>query len=366
MTKESASAFERKIKEEENQLSELDDSSETPPSDIVAFNELRSCADLLRMHKAGQLEIHPEFQRDVVWKNPAKTRFIDSLVKQLPIPSMCISLDYNTNSRMMIDGLQRISSIIEFFTDPTWRLSDLEDIDPRIAGKTARQIEEEHYAVYSQIENVVIPITVLRCDYSKKSHMNYLFTIFHRLNTGGTKLNNQEIRNCIYSGMFNAMLNDLASEELVENLFGRSSYRFAIQEMFLRVFCFSETVNRYNGKLARYLNDYMDENRSLEHKKLMQKYNKIMRVVKLLYSEILGGSKIPSMSKATTEAVLVGIYLNIASLEKESPAMLRRRFEKLKKDRNFSVENLSENIASADKVKARIKTAKEIFSKNDQ
>ena len=61
------------------------------------------------------------------------------------------------------------------------------------------------------MENLSLPITVLRCDYQKKNHAEYMFTIFHRLNTGGTKLNNQEIRNCIYSGSFNDFLKEMAS-----------------------------------------------------------------------------------------------------------------------------------------------------------
>jgi hypothetical protein len=71
-----------------------DTSAEVPPSDIVAYNELRSCADLFRMKQQGILEIQSEFQRDIVWKGPDQTRFIDSLIKQLPIPSMCFALDH--------------------------------------------------------------------------------------------------------------------------------------------------------------------------------------------------------------------------------------------------------------------------------
>ena len=53
-----------------------DDTNEAPPSDIVAFNELRSCADLFRMFEKGILDIKPEFQRDFVWSTSAQTRFI--------------------------------------------------------------------------------------------------------------------------------------------------------------------------------------------------------------------------------------------------------------------------------------------------
>lgn len=98
----------------EEELSEKDDVNKQPPEDIISFNELRSCADLLRMYTDDQLKIDPDFQRNLVWTVVEKTRFIDSLTKQLPIPSMCISLDYKTDERLVIDGLQRITTIVSF------------------------------------------------------------------------------------------------------------------------------------------------------------------------------------------------------------------------------------------------------------
>lgn len=59
--------FDEGLERAETELSESEGYSETPPSDIVAFNELRSCADLVRMHTSKQLIIKPDFQRDVVW-----------------------------------------------------------------------------------------------------------------------------------------------------------------------------------------------------------------------------------------------------------------------------------------------------------
>ena len=86
--------MERTISRLEEQSFCEEDFSEVPPADIIAYNELRSCADLFRMHEQGILEIQPEFQRDIVWKGPDQTRFIDSLIKHLPIPSMFFSLHH--------------------------------------------------------------------------------------------------------------------------------------------------------------------------------------------------------------------------------------------------------------------------------
>src|SRR4051812_10047025 len=105
-----------KIDELEEQGFQDDDNPDLPPSDIVAYNELRSCADLFRMHTQSSLIIQPEFQREIVWKTAAQTRFIDSLIKQLPIPSMCFSLDYKKQEWQVIDGLQRIWSIVQFLS----------------------------------------------------------------------------------------------------------------------------------------------------------------------------------------------------------------------------------------------------------
>lgn len=360
--------YDEELKSKEESQTEEDDFSETPPPDIVAFNELRSCADLVRMSTTKQLVIKPDFQRDIVWKKPAQTRFIDSLVKQLPIPSMCLSLDYKTEKRLMIDGLQRISSIIKFLSTEDWRLSSLDDIDSRISGRTPKHIKEKHSDIYSRIENLTIPVTVLRCDYSKRSHMQYLFTIFHRLNTGGNKLSNQEIRNCIFQGKFNEMLKSLVQKTETRDLFSLKkdeSYRFAHEELFLRAFTFANKLDSYNGKLAKYLNSFMEDQRKITSEDIDTLSDKMHRTLELLYSRILDGKSLPRLSKATIEAILVAIYTNIDGLEKSSNKELRKKYEYLRKDENFSILNLKEGLAATEKVKSRIRTAIEIFGQYD-
>jgi hypothetical protein len=167
-------------KEEEATFGE-DDGNSVPPNDIVAYNELRSCADIFRMYRQGVLDISPEFQRDVVWPSAAQTRFIDSLVKQLPIPSMCFALDYKQGKWIVIDGLQRISSIVRFLSGKDWRLSRLDDIDPALSGLHVSSVsdpESKNHYFYAKVENLTIPITVLRCDLSKRAHEEFLFTIW--------------------------------------------------------------------------------------------------------------------------------------------------------------------------------------------
>ena len=257
-------------KEEQRQEAETfedgDSEQPIPPPDIVAYNELRSCADLVRMHSSGKLELQPDFQRDVVWKQDDQSRFIDSLVKQLPIPSMCFSLDYKTQRWKVIDGLQRMSSIVKFLSPTEWRLSNLPDIHPSLRSQRnsdLRQGTEEQMRLYTRVEDVSIPVTVIRCDYTQRSHMLYLFTIFHRLNSGGVRLTNQEIRNCIYSGAFNDEIKAFdhldQSWRTVKKLIWGSMDRFRSVEVILRVLAFGDRRDQYDGNLAKFLNSYMHE-----------------------------------------------------------------------------------------------------------
>ena len=89
-------------------------------------------------------------------------------------------------------------------------MSKNDDVDPRISNKKVSEIKKENPHLVEILENVTIPITVLRCDSKNPEHMKYLFQIFYRLNSGGNKLYNQEIRNCIFQGSFNTLLKELA------------------------------------------------------------------------------------------------------------------------------------------------------------
>ena len=355
------------LADEEPKIASEDDANEQPPSDIVAFNELRSCADLVRMKKSDQLEIQPDFQRDVVWSKASQSRFIDSLIKQLPIPSMCISLDYKTNERMVIDGLQRMSSIINFLDDPTWQISSLKDIDQRVSGRKVSYIKEKHADIYDRVENLTIPITVLRCDYSKREHMKYLFTIFHRLNTGGNKLTNQEIRNCIFNGPFNNLLKDLVKNSEFRHLLGlkkKKTYRFAYEELVLRFFTFEDGFNDYDGRFANYLNEYMqwaceeddDFDQFLEDKRSL-----FERTVSVIHDKIQDGTPRPKLSKATIEAVFVGVGSNIDHMENVTDAKARKLLNQLRNSDEFHPNELKNALTSKQKQIDRLTKAVSVF-----
>ena len=344
------------------------DGVEVPPPDIVAYNELRSCADLFRMYRAGDLEIRPHFQRQTVWSTIAQTRFIDSLVKQLPIPSMCFSLDYKTQKWLVIDGLQRMWSIVRFLNGDDWKLARLEDVDQSLSGQYVPDFlggKGNLGRYYSRVENLTIPITVIRCDNSKLSHMEYLFTIFHRLNSGGVKLNNQEIRNCIFSGSFNNFLRELDQDPRWLAVNGRppgQDDRYRGQEQILRFFAFHDNYRAYKGGLSSFLNRYMKENRRPGEEFLNQKKDVFRRTIDLLSDAVFGEGHDERVGISLLEATLVGVSLSLDYLEKLPKSQIRHMYDELLASEAFSESRLREGLSSRLRTLERMNTAELVFS----
>ncbi|MFN4354664.1 DUF262 domain-containing protein [Parvibaculum sp.] len=358
----------RRIKALEDQALYEDDTNEVPPSDIVAYNELRSCADLFRMANQGILDIQPDFQRDIVWKGTDQTRFVDSLIKQLPIPSMCFAMDHRAQRWIVIDGLQRISTIVRFLRGEDWRLSQLDDINQDIAGKTAAAIKtstDDLHQYYSRVENQTLPINVLRCNFQKREHMEYLFTIFHRLNAGGIKLNNQEIRNCIFSGPFNELLKDLDQYvpwRKLNRMSAEGLYRFTKQELILRFFAFLEQRGKYKGQVAKFLNSYMHENRNADLDTLDQKSRLFRRTVDVILRTVFSEGPPTKMPVTIMESLLVGVAANIERLESIDAVSAHEMYVKLIEHPHFSEDALAEGLSKKPKVEERFSTAVEIFA----
>ncbi|WP_428683655.1 DUF262 domain-containing protein [Sphingopyxis sp.] len=344
--------------------------NETPPSDIVAYNELRSCADLFRMADEGNLIIQPEFQRDFIWKGTDQTRFIDSLVKQLPVPSMCFALDHRQNKWIVIDGLQRISTITRFLAGEDWKLAALTDIDPRLRGKNAATLKNakdgELKVIFSRVQNQTLPVNIIRCDLTKRSHNEYIFTIFHRLNSGGIKLNNQEIRNCIFSGPLNELLRALdsrASWRRINHMAPNLNYRFTKQEAILRFFAFSEQLDKYKGSISKFLNDYMFENRLIPNEEAENKADLFSFAADTLSGRVFNANPAPRFPATVIEAAMIGIAFGRVRVAQLSDEELRNRFAELRAHESLSAEFLAEGLSKPDRVEARLGAAKDIFSR---
>ncbi len=333
-----------------------------PPENIVVLNELRSASDLYRlMADVDSIDINPDFQRDEVWSLAGRARFIDSMSKEFPIPSMCFALDPKEQKYIVIDGLQRMSTIKHFLDNPDLVLPKLKDIDERLSGKSAAEIKEKSPSLYRRIENLSLPVTILRYDPTRDDNMEYIFTIFQRLNTFGERLNNQEIRNAIFQGSFNTFLKEKSKDpkwtEIVRTQKQGRNSRMSAEEKLLRFFAFYDEAKSYSGKYNLFLNEYMQKNRFSNE---FDKKEKLLEEVTSIVRKI--GIKEIGKSNALIDAVLYGIAQNIDLLENQSAEKLRSSLQRLKDDENFSVESLSGGTMQKGKVSKRFSVAKKLFA----
>lgn len=265
--------------------------------------------------------------------------------------------------------MQRLSALIRFLDkESEWQLSILKDIDSTLAGASVKAIKtpgSELYPHYERVQNVTLPITVLRCDFSKGDHMEYLFKIFHRLNSGGMRLSNQEIRNCIYSGPFNRLLMELDQNEAWEGFKGHiigKKDRFRSVELILRMFAFMGRREQYRGNLSNFLNKFMLDNRFLPEPDCLEYGGLFARVVTILEQNIvllMDGKKI---GFAQTEALLVSLGVNIATLEAMSQRKLATRFKRFLAIPLLSTDGLRNDISNRDNVTSRIEEAINAFA----
>lgn len=169
------------------------------------------------------LNIRPEYQRRLRWSNPQKSRLIESLLLNVPVPPIFLYESEEARYEVM-DGQQRLNAIKEFLAG-SFALSGLTVLRPLNGiryGKAPPKIKRAlDRASLSAI--VLLLESDTEADALKKKTDIRRF-IFDRLNSGGKQLNAQELRNAIYPGPFNRAIVDLARVKMFTSVFGIPAY----------------------------------------------------------------------------------------------------------------------------------------------
>jgi hypothetical protein len=182
---------------------------------IEITRSLFSAADFVTWMRAGQLNLSPSFQRRSVWSASAKSYFIDTIVRGLPVPIIFLRTitDIATlqTKREVVDGQQRLRTIISYIDG-----SALRDFDEERDGFTVRrshnaELYGKTFATLSdrlkkQILSYEFSAHILPTDTSDQQVLD----IFRRMNATGVRLNNQELRNAKFFGYFSQSVNALS------------------------------------------------------------------------------------------------------------------------------------------------------------
>ncbi len=232
--------------ESENQIKPYD------PSQIDISPKNQSLDLLLNRVENDEIDLMPDFQRKAgLWAPKQKSQLIESLILRIPLPAFYF--DGTDNDKwIVIDGLQRLTALKEFFIDKTLRLTGLEflkdleglgcDDMPKVY---LRRMKETQVICY--IINPGAPI-------------NLKYNIFKRINTGGLNLEPQEIRHALYQGYATNYLKKLSDNDTFKRVTGYSvpTDRMMDREFVLRFIAFYELGEyKYDGVIDDFLNNAM-------------------------------------------------------------------------------------------------------------
>ena len=222
------------------------------PSQIDISPKNQSLDLLLNRVENEEIDLMPDFQRKAgLWEPKQKSQLIESLILRIPLPAFYF--DGTDNDKwIVIDGLQRLTALKEFFIDKTLRLTGLEflkdleglgcDDMPKVY---LRRMKETQVICY--IINPGAPI-------------NLKYNIFKRINTGGLHLEPQEIRHALYQGYATDYLKKLSDNDTFKRVTGYSvpTDRMLDREFVLRFIAFYELgVDKYDGIVDDFLNAAM-------------------------------------------------------------------------------------------------------------
>ncbi len=239
---------------------------------IVTDGYDMSVGEVMNLYRDFELEIDPVFQRLFRWDQTRKSRFIESLLLGIPIPPIFVYQDAD-GVWELIDGLQRLSTILEFAGELRSSEEDTEKIEfwepsemtgtkllPSLDGKVWSLHERERSI--GRINQIAIKRARLRVEILKsESDEDAKFELFQRLNTGGVPLSEQEVRNCV-AVMINKSLYAWLIERSTYAPFvktiaqtGTALEKQADIELVLRMLAFRHI--RYDGRMD--VHEYLDD-----------------------------------------------------------------------------------------------------------
>ena len=194
-------------------VSEEEDYESAPPNYRIATYPADYTLEVLyQKWRNEEIEI-PDFQRNFVWKQVQSSKLIESFLVGLPVPAVFLYNDRDSQKYLVIDGQQRLKSIFYFFQGDfgeerknrrkTFELTGINQ-ESSYYRKTFDDLQDEDRR---RLKNAVLrAFIVQQLDPEDDTSM---YHIFERLNTGGTLLANQEIRNCVYHGRFSEFLEEI-------------------------------------------------------------------------------------------------------------------------------------------------------------
>lgn len=318
--------------------SEEEDYESAPPDyQIYTYPADYTLEGLHQKWKSGEIRI-PDFQRRFVWKQPQASKLIESFLVGLPVPAVFFYSERQNQKYLVIDGQQRLRSIFFYFEGyygperkgirPVFRLKGLNQ-QSQFHNRTFEDLHEEDRR---KLRRATLRTFIVRqLDPDDDTSM---YHIFERLNTGGTLLSNQEIRNCVFHGKFSGFLDEVNKLENWRRILGKQEpdTRKRDTELILR-FLAMRNLSSYNKPMKDFLLKYMKINKDPEDAVLQNIRNLFERTCEVVVTEL--GHKPFHVRSGLNAAVFDAVMIAFSNHLDDIPQDIRRRYGNLIQDQEF-------------------------------
>lgn len=205
------------------------------PDQIRVSTKNFSLRNVFDMVEEKDLELAPDFQRSRVWRHDQKSKLIESILLQIPLPTFYFAQDRNGKMRV-VDGLQRLSTALEFARPQDGNRLRLKGLE-YLTDQEGAGYEDLPPMWRRRFNNTQIVVHVI----DPETPAEVTYDIFRRINTGGTPLNAQEIRHCMSHDRSREFLRSCADLDEFDWATGgalRNHIRMADREVVLRYCAF--------------------------------------------------------------------------------------------------------------------------------
>lgn len=343
-----------------------------------------SIGEVISMYRDEELEIHPEFQRIFRWTSDQRSRLVESVLLGIPIPTIFVA-QRDDGVWDVIDGVQRLSTILEFVGEYKDDAGDRQPASVLSRGEYLQQLEGVGWSEDTEGATSALDVR-LRRDFKRaklsfsiikrESDPNAKFDLFQRLNAGST-LSLQEARNCLL-----IMINRPAYL-LLDQLSDHTSFNqcIAVSETKEGTAYRSELVLRffaqvqYRGgdqqlpeEFGSYLTNWMKEQAEQGTDFLAEDI--FTRTFALLARSTAGDSfrrydgtrHVGGFSIASFEFITSGLAQNLGLWEAETPDALASRIRAVWSEPSFR-ENSGSGISSRKRLPRVVNGGREFFSR---
>jgi hypothetical protein len=278
-----------------------------------------------------EIDLMPDFQRKAgLWTLEQKSQLIESLILRIPLPAFYFD-GSNNDKWIVIDGLQRLTALKEFFVEKTLSLSRLEFLSD-LNGTNVDDMPRSYIRRMKETQIITYII-------NPGAPVNLKYNIFKRINTGGLELAPQEIRHALYQGFATEYLKKLANLLEFKESTGYSvkTDRMLDREFVLRFIAFYELdISEYKGSIELYLNtamDYLNTNyNEIYSKHMEQTFKMVLNTCEMIF-EKYAFRRMPDMDKRRpiSKALFETWTVVLAHYPKEDLRVLVSNKEKLQK-----------------------------------